>query len=51
MPPLMQSACGGPWATTMSFTTTAAPFVDERRDTGEPAEELFGSAHPDREGD
>jgi hypothetical protein len=35
----------------MSFTTTAAPFVDEPRDTSEPADEFFGSAHSHREGD
>jgi len=51
MQPSTERACAGPWATTMSFTTNAAPFVDERRDTNEPAEELLGSAHPDREGD
>jgi hypothetical protein len=51
MQSLMQSASGGPWATTMSFATTTAPFVDDRRGTSEAAEDSFGDAHLDREGD
>ena len=51
MQPLTQSACGGPWTTTMSFGATSAPFVDARHDAHEPVDEFADAARPDREGD